>query len=94
MPAASQPGYYPQPARSRRWGKAGGGAAAGAGVAAKAGLLAKFFLVFKSAAILVKFKFAATMLVSLVAYTWLYGWGFAVGLIVLLVVHEFGHIAA
>ena len=94
VPAASQPGYYPQPARSRRWGKAGRGAAAGAGVAAKAGLLAKFFLVFKSAAILVKFKFAATMLVSLVAYTWLYGWGFAVGLIVLLVVHEFGHIAA
>jgi len=88
------PGYYPQPVRSRRWGKAGGGAAAGAGVAAKAGLLAKFFVVFKSAAILVKFKFAATMLLSLVAYTWLYGWGFGAGLVVLLAVHEFGHIAA
>lgn len=88
------PGYHPQPARSRRWGKFGGGAAAGAGVAAKAGLLTKFFLVFKSAAILVKFKFAASMALALIAYTWLYGWVFAVGFVALIAIHEFGHIAA
>jgi Zn-dependent protease len=88
------PGYNPQPRRSSRWGKVGGGTAAGAGAAAKAGLLAKMLVAFKSAAILVKFKFAATLLVSLLAYTWLYGWGFAVGLVALLAIHEFGHIAA
>jgi len=93
-PATYPPGYHPQPARSGRWGKIGGGAAAGAGIAAKAGLFAKLLLVFKSAALLVKFKFAGTMALSLVAYIWIYGWAFGVGLVVLLAIHEFGHVAA
>ena len=87
------PGYHPQPARSRRWGRAGGGAAAGAGAAAKAGLLAKLFVLFKSATLLVKFKFIGTMALSVIAYTWIYGWAFALGLVAMLVIHEFGHVA-
>jgi Zn-dependent protease len=93
-PAQYAPGYHPQPSQSRRWGKVGGGAAAGAGVAAKAGLLTKFFLLFKSAAILVKFKFAGSMALALIAYTWAYGWVFAFGFVALIAIHEFGHIAA
>lgn len=92
-PSYPPPGYQPQPARSRRWGRAGSGAAAGAGAAAKAGLLAKLFVLFKSATVLVKFKFIATMALSVIAYTWIYGWAFAVGLIAMLVIHEFGHVA-
>jgi Zn-dependent protease len=88
------PGYHPQPARSARWGKVGGGAAAGVGAAAKMGVLAKFFLALKGAALLVKFKFAATMLLSVGAYTLIYGWRFAVGIVALLAIHEFGHVAA
>lgn len=91
--AVAPPGYHPQPARSARWGKLGGGAAAGAGVAAKVGIFAKLALVFKGAALLAKFKFAATMAISVIAYTWIYGWVFAVGLVAMLVIHEFGHIA-
>jgi len=87
------PGYHPQPARSARWGRVGGGAAAGAGVAAKAGIFAKLLVAFKGAALLTKFKFAATMAISVIAYTWIYGWAFAVGLVAMLVIHEFGHIA-
>jgi Zn-dependent protease len=93
-PPWGPPGYHPQPARSRRWGKVGGGAVAGAGLAAKAGFLTKLFVLFKSATLLVKFKFAASMAISVIAYTWLYGWPFAVGLVALLAIHEFGHVAA
>jgi Zn-dependent protease len=82
----------PPAAPRKRWGKAGGGAAAAGGVAAKAGLLAKFFLAFKSVAILAKFKFALSMLVSVVAYSFIFGWLFAVGFVILLAVHEFGHV--
>ncbi|MDQ1485102.1 MAG: hypothetical protein QOJ62_795 [Actinomycetota bacterium] len=78
----------------RRWARAGGGAAAGAGVAAKGGLLTKLFFVFKGATFLVKFKFAGTMALSVLLYSWIYGIWFAVGLVGLLAVHEFGHYAA
>jgi Zn-dependent protease len=80
------------PAGRKGWGRVGGGTAAAGGVAAKAGLLAKFFLLFKSIAILAKFKFAASMLVSVVAYAFLFGWWYAVGFVILLAVHEFGHV--
>jgi Zn-dependent protease len=76
----------------RRWGRAGGGTAAAGGAAAKAGLLTKFFLLFKSVAILAKFKFAASMLVSVVAYAFIFGWWYAVGFVALIAVHEFGHV--
>jgi Zn-dependent protease len=55
-------------------------------------LLAKF-----KALALVIFKFkvfatSATMLVSVAAYTWIWGWRFAVGFVLLLLVHEMGHV--
>jgi Zn-dependent protease len=46
------------------------------------------------AAAIFKFKIfttSASMLVSLAAYAWIWGWRFAVGFILLLFVHELGH---
>jgi Zn-dependent protease len=39
------------------------------------------------------FTVAGSMLVSIAAYTLLWGWQFAVGFVVLLLVHELGHVA-
>jgi Zn-dependent protease len=56
------------------------------------------FLLFKfKAALLVVFKFkvfatSGTMLVSIAAYSWIWGWRFAVGFVLLLLVHELGHV--
>ena len=51
---------------------------------------------FKAAALAVfKLKIFATsgtMLVSVAAYAWLWGWRFAVGFVLLLLVHELGHV--
>ena len=61
-------------------------------IAVLAGLAWKF----KAAALAVfKLKILATsgtMLVSVVAYAWLWGWRFAVGFVLLLLVHELGHV--
>ena len=38
------------------------------------------------------FTVAGSMLVSIAAYAWLWGWQFAVGLVVLLFIHELGHV--
>ena len=38
------------------------------------------------------FATAGTMLVSIAAYAWLWGWRFAVGFVALLFVHEMGHV--
>ncbi len=89
--------YKPPPAaqsspRRKRWSRAGGGAVAAGGAAAKVGVLAKLALAFKSVVILAKFKFAASMLISVVAYAFIFGWWYAVGFVVLLAVHEFGHV--
>jgi Zn-dependent protease len=57
-----------------------------------AGLLAKFKTV---ALAIFKFKIFATsgtMLVSVAAYAWIWGWRFAVGFVLLLLVHELGHV--
>jgi Zn-dependent protease len=40
------------------------------------------------------FTFAASMLVSVGAYAWLWGWQFAVGFVLLILVHEMGHVLA
>jgi Zn-dependent protease len=51
----------------------------------------------KFGAILVKFKaltVVGSMAVSVAAYTWLWGWKFAVGFVLLLFVHEMGHVVA
>jgi Zn-dependent protease len=56
------------------------------------------FLLFKLKAFaLVIFKFkifvtSASMLVSVAAYAWIWGWRFAVGFVLLLLVHELGHV--
>jgi Zn-dependent protease len=51
---------------------------------------------FKTAALAIfKFKIFATsgtMLVSIAAYAWIWGWKFAIGFVLLLLVHELGHV--
>src|SRR6266540_455853 len=49
------------------------------------------FLV-KFGAVLLKAKFLFSMFVSAAVYVWLGGWWFGIGLIVLLFVHEMGHV--
>lgn len=49
----------------------------------------------KFGAVLVKLKYLTvvfSMLVSIAAYTWLFGWTFAVGFVLLILVHEMGHV--
>jgi len=55
-------------------------------IAAAAAFLAKF------GAVLLKFKFLFSMFVSAAVYVWLGGWWFGIGLVVLLFVHEMGHV--
>jgi Zn-dependent protease len=55
-------------------------------IGAIAAFLAKF------GAVLLKFKFLFSMFVSAGFYVWLGGWWFGIGLIVLLFVHEMGHV--
>jgi Zn-dependent protease len=38
------------------------------------------------------FSTSATMLVSIAAYSWIWGWKFAIGFVLLLLVHEMGHV--
>jgi Zn-dependent protease len=81
-------GYEPIHPRSR-WRELGGKL-----LAPLAGL---GYLLFKfKAALLAIFKFkifatSASMLVSIAAYAWIWGWQFAVGFVILLFVHEMGH---
>ena len=61
-------------------------------------LAAVGYLLFKfKAALLALFKLkifatSGTMLVSIAAYAWIWGWRFAVGFVLLLLVHELGHV--
>ena len=55
-------------------------------IGAIAAFLAKF------GAVLLKFKFLFSMFVSAGFYVWLGGWWFGIGLILLLFVHEMGHV--
>ncbi|MGB0093091.1 MAG: site-2 protease family protein [Solirubrobacteraceae bacterium] len=66
----------------------------GPAIAALAAFLAKFKMILL---LLPKVKLlatAGTMLVSLAAYAWLWGWQFAAGFVALLFVHEMGHAIA
>jgi Zn-dependent protease len=79
-------GEQEQPRRPRKWWKAAGAALLAALAKLKAILL-----------FLPKIKLlssSATMLVSLAAYTALFGFPFAAGFIALLFVHEMGHVIA
>jgi Zn-dependent protease len=68
----------------------------GSAFAALAALVAKFFAAIKGALLfLPKLKVlttAGTALVSVAAYSLFWGWTFAVGFVVLLFVHEMGHV--
>ena len=55
-------------------------------IAALGAFLAKF------GAVLLKFKFLFSMFVSAAVYVWLGGWWFGIGLVLLLFVHEMGHV--
>ena len=57
-------------------------------------LLAKFKAVLLLLPKLKLFASSGTILVSLAAYAWLWGWSFAAGFIALLFVHEMGHVIA
>jgi Zn-dependent protease len=70
----------------------------GGALAAAGALVAKFFSAIKGAVLLLpKLKVltsAGTALVSIAAYSLFFGWTFAVGFVVLLFVHELGHVIA
>lgn len=61
-------------------------------IAVVAGLALKF----KTAALAILklkvFATSATMLVSVAAYGWIWGWRFGVGLVAMLLIHEMGHV--
>src|SRR3954451_24646753 len=46
----------------------------------------------KFGVVLLKFKFLFSMFVSAAIYVWIGGWWFGIGLVVLLFVHEMGHV--
>ena len=82
----------PEPAPDHRpaWRRAGG-------IAVAAGLLLlKFGAKLKGLLLLLPklklFTTSATMLVSIAAYALIWGWSFAVGFVLLLLVHEMGHV--
>jgi Zn-dependent protease len=83
--------YRPEPAERPSMLKRVGG-----GIAAAAALIVKFAAKLKALLILVpKLKIlttSASMLVSVAAYTLIWGWQFALGFVLLLLVHEMGHV--
>lgn len=100
-PAASAPGLPEAPsedafgARKRGWFERTRKRISSA-IAAIVALLAKFWAAIKGALLLLpKLKLlttAGTALVSVVLYSLVFGWGFAIGFVVLLFVHEMGHV--
>ncbi len=58
-------------------------------------IVALVFLIVKFGGVLLKFKIlvtGASMLVSIAAYAWLWGLPFAIGFVVLIFIHELGHV--
>jgi Zn-dependent protease len=66
----------------------------GPAIAAIVAFLAKFKTILLLAPKLKLLTTAGTMFVSLAAYSFLFGWSFAAGFVVLLLVHEMGHVIA
>ena len=68
----------------------------GSAIAAVVAVIAKFFAAIKGVVLLIpKFKLlttAGTALVSVAAYSLWFGWTFAIGFVILLFVHEMGHV--
>jgi len=90
-PAYYPPSYQPQPAQKRPAWKRAGGLLLGAGL-----LLLKFGAKLKVLLLLLPklklFTTSASMLVSIGAYSLIWGWSFALGFVLLLLVHEMGHV--
>jgi Zn-dependent protease len=76
--------YEPIQPRGTDWRAVG--RKAWAPIAAIGAFLAKFGVV------LLKFKFLFSMFVSAAVYVWIGGWAFGIGLVLLLFVHEMGHV--
>jgi Zn-dependent protease len=90
-PAPQEPApAEPTPDRRPAWKRAGG-IALGAGL-----VLLKFGAKLKGLLLLLPklklFTTSASMLVSIAAYALIWGWSFAVGFVLLLLVHEMGHV--
>src|SRR5688572_11578086 len=81
---------HPGSGRGERLKKLGGPLAAAALLLAKFGAKAKVLLF--ALPKLKLFTTSASMLVSIVAYQLIFGWAFAVGLVLLLLLHEVGHV--
>jgi len=90
-PAYYPPSYEPQPAQKPAPWKRAGGLLLGAGL-----LLLKFGAKLKVLLLLLPklklFTTSASMLVSIGAYSLIWGWSFALGFVLLLLVHEMGHV--
>jgi len=90
-PAHYPPEYAPEPVeRKPLWKRAGGWIVAGGLLLLKFGAKLKGLLL-----LLPKIKIfttAGSMLVSIGAYALIWGWRFAVGFVLLLLVHEMGHV--
>jgi Zn-dependent protease len=90
-PVYYPPGYAPEPAERRPLRRRVGGAlAALALVLVKLGAKAKALLLLLPK--LKLFTTSASMLVSIGAYALIWGWRFGVGFVLLLLVHEMGHV--
>jgi len=85
------PTYEPEPAERPSVLKRAGGV-----IAAAIALIVKFAAKLKALLILIpKLKIlttSASMLVSVAAYSLIWGWQFAIGFVLLLLVHEMGHV--
>ena len=85
------PSYTPEPAGKPPWLKRAGGAIITVGI-----LVLNFGAKLKGLLLLLPklklFTTSASMLVSIGAYSLLFGWKFAVGFVLLLLVHEYGHV--
>ena len=85
------PAYTPEPAQPRPWWKGALGVLGAAGL-----LLLKFGAKLKGLLLLLPklklFTTSASMLVSVGAYALIWGWKFAVGFVLLLLIHEMGHV--
>ena len=99
MEAHELPGYRPGPeekpepihpgsGRGEGWLKRVGGTAVGAALL----LATKGKLLLLALPKLKLFSTSASMLVSVVAYQLIFGWAFAVGFVLLLLLHELGHV--
>jgi Zn-dependent protease len=93
-PPSAQPALEPPPVRApdrplRRSGQRG---KLGTALAALLALLAKLKAVLLLLPKLKLLTTAGTMLVSVAAYSFVFGWPFAVGFVLLLLIHELGHV--